>query len=49
MWVRGLKHLVIMVTMIDSMSHLMWVRGLKLQVGKDEGAHQRRTLCGCVD
>ena len=50
MWVRGLKLIVVVVTVGVEQSHPMWVRGLKH--GLENGVRQRplcRTLCGCVD
>ena len=49
MWVRGLKKAAEDDTTADTLSHPMWVRGLKLKLNRFKLLSFSRTLCGCVD
>ena len=49
MWVRGLKLLLILLSIPIHVSHPMWVRGLKQVVIYCNVVYLSRTPCGCVD
>ena len=49
MWVRGLKLTLLYLNTTNSVSHPMWVRGLKPNSQFGAVSSVRRTPCGCVD